>query len=73
MQSQMQATSTGLIANTNTGGVRVLCVLPCCCPADLQLVLVNSSILYFNPSDTDNCEAYTQKRIFAFRQVGAVR
>lgn len=39
----------------------------------LQLVLYNSSILYFNPSDTDDCVSYTQKRIFAFRQVGYKR
>jgi hypothetical protein len=40
----------------------------------LQFLLVNSSILYFNPSDPnaqprENCAMYTQKRIFAFRQV----
>jgi hypothetical protein len=35
----------------------------------LQLVVLNSSVLYYNPSDTDDCVAYTQKRIFAFRQV----
>jgi hypothetical protein len=37
--------------------------------ADMQVVLVNSSVLYYNPSDTDTCVEYTQKRIFAFRQV----
>jgi hypothetical protein len=39
----------------------------------LQVVLVNSSILYYNPSDTDSCREYTQKRIFAYRQVSLLQ
>lgn len=48
----------------------------CASSPALQFVLVNSSILYYNPSnpdvpatERDDCAKYTQKRIFAFRQV----
>lgn len=33
------------------------------------VVLVNSSTLYCNPGDLGSCREYTQKRIFAYRQV----
>lgn len=62
---QVKSCHTRLLEGSVIYAVFLLdCMLP------LQLVLYNSSILYFNPSDTDDCVSYTQKRIFAFRQVG---
>jgi hypothetical protein len=43
-------------------------VRPCCFGSSAQLVIINASLLYFNPSE-DDCPAYTQKRLFAFTQV----
>jgi hypothetical protein len=53
----------------NSGALLPLLLLLCCVRAAVQLALVNASVLYVNPSETDDCVVYTQKRNFAFRQV----
>lgn len=60
------AVRSHLKAAITVAAAAILCCAFCWC---LQLALVNSSVLYVNPSPSDDCVVYTQKRNFAFRQV----